>query len=295
MGKVARLPARASARGPIAVPISDDPEVRIAQSASFWRRNPGYADVGSFGDLIRGVLALVPGLDRIAGYITPTQYGYGQPMIDQMRWQIRSGRQPGNPWWMRMNASLVGAGLEAEAYLRAGRSGELTRPDHQSWLAYLTLGDHIKRLLGRTPGANYTTPASVDDRSRALPDGALSDGWRSVGLLARLEVLLVWRPVVRRQYWVAHDETIQAGKSLSNSLLREYQRTNPREAAFGSAWAHTIKLFRHTNPIAAGHAAAWFNNVFLPQTQPLDQGQPSLLQRAFVRLITALDPSFPPR
>ena len=278
---------------PVPVVISDDPQTRLAQSESFWQRNPGYMKTGPVGDLVRGVMSLVPGVRDVADWFRPTRFGDGQAMLDQMLWQIRSGRQPHNPWWMPMNAHLVAAGLEAEAALRAGRSHELRRADHRAWLGYLRGSDHIRQLLAGTGATSgYTTPGSIDNRSATVAAGALSDAWKGASLLNRLEVALVWRSAVRRQYWIAHDETIQAGKHASNAILAEHGRAYPQEAQLGSAWAHTIKLMRWLNPPAAGHSAIPFQLAFLPQMQPLDSISPTLAQRMFVWLIRQFDPNF---
>ncbi len=309
--RIADTPARATAAGrqvqtfgrpilqpaaPVPVVISDDPQTRLAQSESFWQRNPGFMKTGPMGDIVRGVFAHIPVLGSMSDWFRPTRFGDGQAMLDQMLWQIRSGRQPSNEWWMPMNAHLVAAGLEAEAALRSGRAHELTRADHQAWLGYLRGSDHIRALL-MGPGAatGYTTPGSVDDRSVHAANMALSDAWRSASLLHRLEVAYIWRPVVRRQYWIAHDETIQAGKHASQIILQRHGVQHPREAALGSAWAHTIKLMRSLNPPAVGHSAIPFQLAFLPQLQPLDDIHPTVAQRMFVRLIRMFDPDQPAR
>lgn len=281
---------------PIPVVISDDPQTRLAQSESFWQRNPGYMKTGPLGDALRAVLSGIPLVGEIADWFRPTRFGDGQAMLDQMLWQIRSGRQPNNEWWMPMNAHLVGAGIEAEAALRAGRAHELRRADHRAWLGYLRGSDHIRALmLGPGAPTGYSTPGSVDDRSEAHASTALADAWKGASLAHRLEVAYIWRPVVRRQYWIAHDETIQAGKHASQEILQRHAVQHPREAELGSAWAHTIKLMRALNPPAVGHSAIPFQLAFLPQYQPLDTVHPTVAQRMFVRLIRMFDPDQPSR
>lgn len=279
----------------IPVEISDDPEVRIQQSESFWRRNPAFFDVFGIWNTIKSAAKVIPGISKTVEMLAPTDAGYGQLMIDQMRWQIRSRRQPDNRWWMSVNKMLVGSGLRAEAYVRAGRTGELTDPNSRSWVNYVLASDAIRQQLGMGVGAGYSTPGSVDPvASQAkTPYGALNDAARSVSFLKKLEVALVWRPVARKAYWVAHDEAIQAGKGDSQKILSEEVRAGrPGEAAFGSAWAKTIKVFRVTNPIATSHVALEVQNWFLPQTQPIDTGSPSWTQRMFVRFIERFDKDF---
>jgi hypothetical protein len=264
------LPLSGGVADPSAVIISDDPETRIQQAKDFWLRNPGFVGVFPVLGALRGLLELVPFGHFINSSFTPTEYGYGQPMIDQMRWQIRSDRQPGNPWWMTVNKRLVGDGIRVEAYMRAGRSRELTTRNELAWMQYITLSDEVRKQAAGQAG-------------------------RGAGLLKKLEVMFVWRPAARRAYWTAHDESIQAGKGESARVIHSLLPTQPGEAQFGSAWANTITLFRITNPPAAGHIANFMNTYLLPQTQPYDTAKATIWQRMFYTLITALDPSFPPR
>lgn len=285
---------RSGPRAPIAVAVSNDPETRIRQSMSFWRRNPGFFKTFALFDAMRGALELT-GVGRLLNrWFAPTVHGHGQPMVDQMRWQINSRRQPDNPWWMTVNSRLVGDGLLAEAYLRARRASELTGKHHQAWLAYIMYSDMSRRALGLPVGAGYRAPGAVDNLSRPDTDGATSDAYRGASILDRLEVQLVYKPLARKAYWVAHDESIQAGKQESHAILDRYRRRFPQEAAFGSAWANTIRLFRVLAPPAAGHFAIWMQRNLLPQYQPVDSGTPTAMQRAFVKLISFFDHSFPP-
>lgn len=277
----------------VAVAISNDPETRIKQSESFWRRNPGFFSTWGGWDIAHSVAKLLPGSKKFVDGISPTDSGYGQLMVDQMRWQIRSKRQPDSRWWMSVNQHLVGGGLVAEAYLRAGRAGELKETYQQAWLSYIILSDAIRAKVGGKVGEGYTKPAAIDDLSHTTKNGALSKIYKKASLLDRLEATFIWRPEARRAYWVAHDDSIQAGKKDSEAILRdEVVAGRAGEAAFGSAWAHTIKFMRMTNPIATSHLAITVQYALLPQYQPVDDGKPTLSQKMFVWLIGRFDNSF---
>lgn len=245
--------------------VVDEPEGRIAQAEAFWHRNPGYQKVLGLGDVLRDAVDGVPGGARLREATEATAAGYGQPILDQMRWQARTGRQPGNEWWMRMNARLVGDALTAESYLRAGRPAELVSTQHQAWLSYLHLSDGLAARMAQVRTAGDARPS--------LP----------VRMMMRLHDVRA----ARQAYWTAHHESVRAAAGESEALLARIAREAPQEAAFSRAWARTIRMFRTTNPPAAGGFGVGLNRMLLPQHHPVDRAPLTTLQGAFVDAMVA--------
>ena len=281
------------AKPPIDVRVSNDPATRLRQVESFWRRNPGYFKTNGIEDAVRGALQHVPGVRKVNEWFGPTHYGFGEPLLGQMRWQGSSRRQPDSEWWMSMNARLVGDAMRTEAMHRAGRDDELQAPNELAWLEYLKLNDESRQRLNMSVDSQYSTPGSIDDESQPLPNGALADGYKGAKLLDRLHVEAVLKPATLRAYWAAHDESINAAAKESRKLLAELAAKHPQEAGFSSAWARSVEIHRHLNPPGTGHWGQALQRVLLPDTYPVDATKLTRPQKLMNKALQWYERTFP--
>lgn len=268
------------------VGVSDDPPTRLLQAQSFWRRNPGWAKTGPIGDVVRGALEHLPGGNALTDMFGATNFGCGESMIIQIGWQIRSGRQPHNPWWMQVDGDLVGDAMTAEKYVREGRAAELTgSPNLHAWASYVELSDRIKRTLGTPVGDGYTHAGSVDDVTTPLPHAPLSDSWMGASLLKRLYVKHVLNPAAARAYWTANTASVLAASEQARPVLEQLAKTEPEEARMSDAWAKSVDVVGALGPRPLGRWAGALNRLLLPQAAPLDRARTTFPQRAFVTAI----------
>ena len=120
------------------VHVSDVPEERFKDLLGFFHRNPGWMKTGPVADSLRGALDEIPKVGEFVRDLTePSDVGYGQGIRDQTRWQITTGRQPNNSWWLRMNRQLVEDPLTAERAIRTGTVDQLQTNGQKAWAEYI--------------------------------------------------------------------------------------------------------------------------------------------------------------
>jgi hypothetical protein len=268
---------------PLAVVVSDDPLVRIQQAKSFFERNPGIFELGRTHPLPPGVKGAAPSLGS-EGLGTVTRYGTGQAFVDQVRWQIRTGRQPMDPWWMRMNRRSLEDPLLAEAYVRAGRRDQLVSPVLQAWAGYLALSDEIRTTLGTPVGEGYVGPAAIS------PAGSIADAHLATGSAGRTASRAVQSqlhddlfPRARRAYWDAHNKSIQAAFHEFQPLLEQSRAEHPLEAEVQDAWGRFIDFIPKVQPAGHGMLADFLQGYILPQQYPATPESMGPSQWAFLR------------
>lgn len=285
------LPATKEAEA-LSVVVSGDPATRLKQAESFWRRNPGFAKVQGVGDAIRGALYPHGPTRGLAHQLEETPAGVGQSLLDQMGWQIRTGRQPHSPWWMTMNAHLVGDGLVAEAAKAANRTAELTEPQYLAWDEYLRASDAIKQRIGQPLDELAGGPGAIDPPD-ALPLTALDRAWEGASLEARLDTAFHLKPAARLAYWRAHDASIGGASEISRELLDEMAKVAPREADFSDDWARSVEIHGIMTPPAASHWSIPIQKFLLPQVRLADDPAVTLPQRGFMKALDAFHDAFP--
>lgn len=277
-------PKGASALEPI--PVSDKPEQRLDQLVSFFHRNPGWVKTGPVADALRGAFDELPGVGGIVRDLTePADVGYGQGIRDQTKWQIDTGRQPGNPWWLRMNRQLVQDPLTAERAVRSGTVDQLETSGQKAWAEYIRRGDKIYQAMGMSP----------EQVAAAAKDGkpvALSDSWKGVGLLKRAYVQMVLKPYARKALWVAHRKTLEDGRPQAMKEAAEMHRTAPKEMSFSSSWATFIGYWSFLSPPITGNQSKLAQKVILPNEQTIDEADLSLTEKVFTKVADWLDPRY---
>lgn len=268
------------------VPVSDVPEERFADLVGFFQRNPGWIKTGPVADALRGALDDVPGVGTLVRDLTePADVGYGQAIRDQTRWQIDTGRQPNNDWWLRMNRQLVQDPLTAERAVRSGSVDALETPGQKAWAEYIRRGDKIYEAMGMSP-------AQVADAAKAGTPVALSDAWKGASLVKRAYVQLVLKPYARKALWVAHRKTLEDGRPQAAEQAQKMQRKAPQEMSFSSSWATLIGYWSFLSPPLTGHQSKLAQRLILPQEETIDGADLSLTERAFVKLADWLDPLY---
>lgn len=261
------------------VPVTDVPEERFAELVGFFHRNPGWVKTGPVADALRGALDHVPVVGRHVRELTePADVGYGQAIRDQTRWQIDTGRQPGNPWWLRMNRQLVQDPLTAERAVRTGTVDQLQTDGQRAWAEYVRCSDRVLEAMGIDPL----------DAAQGAPV-ALSDAWKGVDLVHRALVQLVLKPQARKALWVAHRETLEDARPQAAEQARAMNARAPREMEFSSGWAAMIGLWSHLSPPVTGHQSAIAQRWILPYEHPVDGTQQRWSKRAFARLLDLVD------
>lgn len=281
MPTVATSPA-----APIRVAVSNDPPVRLAQMDGFFLRNPGFVRTEGVTGAIRGAVARIPGTRGMLELLEPTELGVGQLIHDQMQWQMDTSRQPANPWWMRMNHQLVSDPLTAEAYVRAGRTGELAGKGEQAWARYIELSDRVRALVGIEPGQTH-----VIARDGTSVPTAISDAWRGASCIDRVTAQAL-KQQARAALWQAHCASLEVGRAAAGAQAAMVEATSPAEAEFMSSWANFVNLYARANPLATGRQALWAQRHLLPDMGPIDPGRLTPLRRAFASVLARLDPHY---
>jgi len=275
---------------PLSVVVSDDPTVRIQQAKSMFERNPAVWKLTGVGDAIRGSwLMKVPVVKGVLGRVLQdadvTRVGVGQAFVDQVRWQMRTGRQPQDAWWMTMNKRSLEDPLLAEAYVRAGRQDELTSPVLTAWVDFFEKSDAIARKLGVDPTRGYLGPGRITP-GNLIPTAERADG--PAGQLASLATrakLLAWDfPRATRAYWKAHSLSIQEGAREFRPLLAESKRRHPTEGDLQEVWGRFIKVMPIASPLGAGSSAERIQKAILTQVYPAERESMSLAQKAFIEI-----------
>lgn len=268
------------------VPVSDVPEERFDQLVGFFHRNPGWVKTGGVADALRGALDELPGVGGVVRDLTePADVGYGQAIRDQTRWQIDTGRQPDNPWWLRMNRQLVQDPVTAERAVRSGTVDELETAGQKAWAEYVRRSDLVLRGMGIEPDA-------AAGAAKAGTPVALSDAWKGVGPLRRAWVQMVLKPYARKALWVAHRKTLEDGRPLAAEQGAAMHRRAPREMEFSSAWATGIGYWSYLVPPVTGNQSKLAQRWILPFDHPVDGSKQSWSKRAFLRLADWLDPRY---
>lgn len=269
---------------PIAVVVSDDPYVRIQQAKSMFLRNPGVWKLTTAFDGARNL----PYIGKLAGLADITSYGVGQYFVDQVRWQIRTGRQPLDAWWMTMNKRSLEDPLLAEAYIRAGRERELDSPVLQAWADYFHRVDAIKARIGVPIDEGYRGPAAIT-RSGDIPVADLADGTAAVdeSIATRLNIAGAYHGVIEA-YWTAHNLSIQTAAREFRPLLDASRALHPTEAEFQDNWARFINVIPHIPPPGTGGLADALQGVILAQQYPATPENMTATQKAFVQIAKAL-------
>ncbi|MCW2924009.1 MAG: hypothetical protein JWM98_1413, partial [Thermoleophilia bacterium] len=243
---------------------------------------------GPVGDALRGALDHVPGVGSAVRDLTePADVGSGQAIRDQTRWQIETGRQPNNPWWLRMNRQLVQDPTTAERAVRSGTVDQLETKGQKAWAEYVRRSDLVTRAMGLDPES---------DAVRGVTEGAepiaLSDAWKSVNPIKRAYVNLVLKPYARKALWVAHRKTLEDARPRAAEQAAVMHRRAPREMEFSSAWATVIGLWSHLSPPVTGHQSKIAQRWILPFDHPIDHTKQSWSKRAFTKLIDWVDPLY---
>lgn len=266
------------------VEISDVPAERMSQLVGFFQRNPGSMKTGPVADAVRGAVGDLPVLGAVARFTEPADVGYGQAIRDQTAWQMASGRQPNNRWWLAMNKGLVQDPLTAEAAVRTGRTNELTTKSQLAWARYVELGDKVKRVMGLAPEATeFVTP---EGEHQPL---ALSDAWKGVSLVKRAYVQLVLKPDVREALWKGHRETLEDRRPKAMQEAIALGREAPEEMEMSSGWASIIGVYSHFNPLVTGSQSDLAQRLILPMQHPVDDTDQPWGKRLFAKLLDAID------
>ncbi len=282
-------PASAATEGVdavVPVPVSDKPAERLDQLVGFFHRNPGWMKTGNVADQLRNAFDDIPKVGEFVRDLTePADVGYGQAIRDQTQWQINTGRQPNNTWWLRMNQQLVEDPLTAERAIRSGTEHQLTTEGQKAWAEYIHRSDKLYAAMGLTP----------EDVAKAAADGkpvALSDAWKGVSLLDRAKVMLYHKPNVRKALWVAHRKTLEDGRPQAMKQAAEMHRTAPQEMSFSSSWASAIGYWSWLSPLVTGNQSKLAQKLILPQEETIDGADLSWSEKAFVKIADALDPVY---
>jgi hypothetical protein len=268
------------------IKISDKPSERLDQLVGFFHRNPGWMKTGNVADQLRTAFDDIPTVGEFVRDLTePADVGYGQAIRDQTQWQMNTGRQPNNTWWLRMNRQLVQDPLTAELAIRSGREDQLSTQGQKAWAKYIHESDKLYATMGLTP----------DDVAAAAAEGkpvALSDAWKGVSLLKRAKVMLYDKPNVRKALWVAHRKTLEDGRPQAMKEAVEMHRKAPQEMSFSSSWASFIGYWSWLSPLVTGNQSKLAQKLILPQEETIDGADLSWSEKAFVRLADALDPLY---
>lgn len=279
----------AAPRVPVAltpVPVSDQPAERLDQLNGFFRRNPGWMKTGEGRERSAEVLDYVPGVGSLYRDLTePADVGYGQAIRDQTEWQIATGRQPDNPWWLRMNRQLVEDPLTAERAVRTGTVDQLETAGQKAWAEYVRRADKVYEAMGLSP--EQVAKAAVDGEPVAL-----SDAWKGQSFLRRAHVELVLKPYARKALWVAHRKTLDDGRPQAMKEAVEMHGRAPEEMSFSSSWATFIGYWSFLAPSLIGNQSKLAQKLILPMEQQVDGAQLPLSKRAFIKLADWLDPVY---
>lgn len=276
-----------AAGGITPVKVSDEPVERLDQLNGFFRRNPGWMRTGNGREVAAKVLDPIPGVGPLYRDLTETaDVGYGQAIRDQTEWQIDTGRQPGNPWWLRMNRQLVEDPLTAEQAVRSGRVDELTTEGQKAWAEYIRRADKVYAAMGLSP----------EDVAAAAEEGepvALSDAWKGVSMLKRAHVELVLKPYARKALWTAHRKTLEDGRPQAMAEAIEMHGKAPEEMSFSSSWATFIGYYSWLSPSLTGNQSKLAQKVILPLEETIDGAKDlSWSKRAFIKVADWLDPAY---
>lgn len=262
----------------IASVVPADPHERMRVIDDFFRRNPGYITPDGASQRLRSVAERIPGLRHLRELFGATDLGYGQPIHDQMQWQIDTGRQPHSEWWSSVNRHLVGDPLIAEHAVRTGQVHTLTEPAQQAWARYVVASDAVKAAMGVAPTAD----------SHGGQPLAISDAWSGAAAVSQRDLRKL-RAAAREAYWRAHAASIDRGRQRTmGALLSE----SPTEAAIDHGWASIVDRYSAHNPMAAGRYATAVQRWLLPKTYPASPETMSWSERAFARVLDLLDPEY---
>jgi hypothetical protein len=269
------------------VPVSDVPTERLDQLVGFFQRNPGWVKTGNGRDVTARVLDHVPGIGALYRDLTETaDVGIGQAIRDQTQWQIDTGRQPHNPWWLRMNRQLVEDPLTAEQAVRSGRVDELTTAGQKAWAEYIRRADKIYEAMGLTP----QQVAELAERGEPL---ATSDAWKGISMLKRAHIDLVLKPYARKALWVAHRKTLEDGRPQAMQEAIAMDAMAPKEMSFSSSWATFIGYWSYLSPNLIGNQSKLAQQLILPLEQTIDEATDLPLgKRVFAKVADWLDPTY---
>jgi hypothetical protein len=278
--------AAESAHTVVPVHVSDVPEERFTQLVDFFHRNPGWIKTGPVADALRGALDHVPKVgEEVRDLTEPADVGYGQAIRDQTRWQIDTGRQPNNAWWLRMNRQLVQDPTTAERAVRTGTVDQLDTRGQKAWAEYIRRSDLVLHAMGLEPDA-------VAAAAEAGHPVALSDAWKGVSPLKRAYVQLVLKPYARKALWVAHRETLRDARPQAAEQARIMNKVAPKEMSFSSSWATIIGYWSYLSPPVTGHQSEIAQRWILPSAQTIDGAHLSWSEKAFTKLADWLDPLY---
>lgn len=268
------------------VPVSDLPAERLDQLNGFFHRNPGWMKLGPLSDAMRLAMDHVPKVGSLYRDLTePADVGYGQAIRDQTQWQIDTGRQPDNPWWLRMNRQLVQDPLTAEHAVRTGTVDQLDTKGQKAWAEYIRRADKLYAAVG-------LSPEDVAAAAEAGQPVALSDAWKGTSLLKRAYAQLVLKPYARKALWIAHRHTLEDGRPQAMEQAAEMNARAPKEMSFSSSWASFIGIYSHLSPSLIGNQSKLAQKLILPMEQQVDGAKLSLSKRAFIKLADWLDPIY---
>lgn len=268
------------------VPVSDVPEERFTQLVGFFHRNPGWVKTGPVADALRGALDELPAVGNAVRDLTePADVGYGQAIRDQTRWQITTGRQPNNAWWLRMNRQLVEDPATAERAVRTGTVDQLDTAGQKAWAEYVRRSDLVLKAMGVEP----------DAAAAAAKDGkpiAVSDAWKGINPIKRAYVQLVLKPYARKALWVAHRKTLEDARPQAAAQAQTMNKVAPKEMSFSSSWATFIGYWSWLSPPVTGHQSKIAQRFILPSEETIDGAKLSFTERAFTKLADWLDPLY---
>jgi hypothetical protein len=285
-----KAPPAASSVAPdelVPVPVSDKPTERLDQLVGFFQRNPGWIKTGPTADAMRAAMDHVPKVGELFRDLTePADVGIGQAIRDQTKWQIDTGRQPDNPWWLRMNRQLVEDPLTAERAVRSGTVDQLQTGGQKAWAEYIRRSDKIYRAMG-------LTPEQVAAAAEAGQPVALSDAWKGTSLVNRVYTNLVLKPYARKAAWTAHRKTLEDGRPQAMKEAAEMHRRAPQEMSFSSSWATIIGYWSWLSPNLIGNQSKLAQKLILPLDTTIDEAKDlPLSKRAFVKIADWLDPTY---
>ena len=271
----------------VPVPVSDTPAERLDQLNGFFRRNPGWMKTGDGREAAAKALDHIPGVGSLYRDLTEAaDVGYGQAIRDQTQWQIDTGRQPGNPWWLRMNRQLVQDPLTAERAVRTGTVDQLRTEGQKAWAEYIRRADKVYDAMG-------LTPEQVADAAAKGTPVALSDAWKGVSIAKRAYAELVLKPYARKALWIAHRKTLEDGRPQAMKEAVQMHRMAPEEMSFSSSWASVIGLWSYLSPSLIGNQSKLAQKLILPMTQTIDEATDlPWSKRAFAKVADWLDPIY---
>jgi hypothetical protein len=204
-----------------------------------------------------------------------------------MGWQMRTGRQPDNPWWMRMNKQTVLDPLTAEAHVRAGRVDELTTKSEKAWAKYIKRSDQIRQALKID-----ATAENVLDKNGQLQPIAISDAYKGASFWGRMKTKWWLIPQAKQTFWKAHVASLHQARKVIDKEFQTMDKRAPQELQMSSGFRNFVDGYVLLNPPTVGGFTRLSQRALLPEIHPTELSKLPLRQKIAFRLMTLLDPTY---